>query len=323
MEIANPIYDVIFKYLMEDNEIAALIISTITGEDIVELEFLPQERTVEVDRRSFTVYRMDFSARVRDSHGDYKNVIIEIQKAKLATDIMRFRRYLGRQYESKDNAYMAVEGGIARKKAMPLLNIYFLGYALEHINVPVIKVSRNYYDVSTGEEIKEREEFIESLSHDSFVIQIPCLRRDAKTDVERLLSVFDQSHVTSDGHRLNIKEEDHSEDFRKVIRRLQRAILEPEMRDKMDVEDDILEELQGLERAIAGKDKVIEGKKKALEEKDKVLEEKDRALEEKDRALEEKDKALEEKDKALDKNKKTLDERDKIIEELKKRLSGA
>ncbi len=42
MEIANPIYDVIFKYLMEDNEIAALIISTITGEDIVELEFLPQ-----------------------------------------------------------------------------------------------------------------------------------------------------------------------------------------------------------------------------------------------------------------------------------------
>ncbi len=57
MEIANPIYDVIFKYLMEDNEIASLIISTITNEDIVELEFLPQERTVEIDRRSFTVVK--------------------------------------------------------------------------------------------------------------------------------------------------------------------------------------------------------------------------------------------------------------------------
>ncbi len=301
MEIANPIYDVIFKYLMEDNEIASLIISTITNEDIVELEFLPQERTVEIDRRSFTVYMMDFSAKIRDRQGDYKNVIIEIQKAKLATDIMRFRRYLGRQYESKDNAYLTEEGGITRKKAMPLLNIYFLGYALEHIDVPVIKVSRNYYDVSTGEEIVEREEFIESLSHDSYVIQIPCLRRDAKTDVERLLSVFDQSHVTSDGHRLNIREADYSEEYVKVIRRLQRAILEPEMRDKMDVEDDILEELQGLERTIASKDKVIEEKNKALNEKDK---------------------ALVENKKALDEKNKALDEREKITEELKKKLYG-
>ncbi len=105
--------------------------------------------------------------------------------------------------------------------------------------------------------------------------------------MERLLSVFDQSHVTSDGHRLNIREEDYSGKYGKVIRRLQRAILEPEMRDKMDVEDDILEELQGLERAIAGKDREIEENKKALEE-----------------------------------NKKALDEKDKIIEELKKRLSG-
>jgi len=29
IQIANPIYDVVFKYLMEDNKIAKLIISTI------------------------------------------------------------------------------------------------------------------------------------------------------------------------------------------------------------------------------------------------------------------------------------------------------
>lgn len=43
MEIANPIYDVVFKYLMEDNKVAKIILSTLTDLDIIELEFLPQE----------------------------------------------------------------------------------------------------------------------------------------------------------------------------------------------------------------------------------------------------------------------------------------
>ena len=34
MHIANPIYDVVFKYLMEDSKIAKLMISSITGEII-------------------------------------------------------------------------------------------------------------------------------------------------------------------------------------------------------------------------------------------------------------------------------------------------
>ncbi|MCP4402531.1 MAG: hypothetical protein GY801_35150 [bacterium] len=43
MHIANPIYDVVFKYLLEDNEIAKLLISTIISEEVVELvDFLPR-----------------------------------------------------------------------------------------------------------------------------------------------------------------------------------------------------------------------------------------------------------------------------------------
>jgi len=38
-------------------------------------------------------------------------------------------------------------------------------------------VQRQYYDLTTGSEITEKEEFIESLTHDSFIIQIPHLRR--------------------------------------------------------------------------------------------------------------------------------------------------
>ena len=101
MHIANPIYDVVFKYLMEDNEIAKLIIGTIIEEEIVELEFLPQETTVyleTLDRRSLTVYRLDFSAKIKLPEGGHKQILIEIQKTKISTDIMRFRQYMAEVY---------------------------------------------------------------------------------------------------------------------------------------------------------------------------------------------------------------------------------
>ena len=271
MHIANPIYDVVFKYLMDDSKIARLFISTIIGEKIISLDFLPQEKVVELENRSLTVYRLDFSAKIQTADG-YKNVLIEIQKAKFATDIMRFRRYLGEQYQKKENVYRTMIMGKETKKAMPILSIYFLGHKLEHITVPIIKVQRQYYDVTTGEEIKQREEFIESLTHDSFIIQIPHLRQKYQTEVEQLLSVFDQKNATSDHHILNVKEQDFPEKYRPLIRRLQRAIAEPHVRETMEIEDEILEDLQDLEREIAKKDKTIEANEKTIAEKDRLIE---------------------------------------------------
>ena len=46
MEIANPIYDVVFKYLMEDTRAAKLIISQLSGFEIESLEFSPTEHRV-------------------------------------------------------------------------------------------------------------------------------------------------------------------------------------------------------------------------------------------------------------------------------------
>jgi len=278
MHIANPIYDVVFKYLMDDSKIARLLISTIIGEEIISLDLLPQEKIVELEHRSLTVYRLDFSAKIQTPEG-YKNVLIEIQKAKFATDIMRFRRYLGEQYQKKENVYETIVMGKETKKAMPIISIYFLGHKLEHITVPIIKVQRQYYDVTTGEEIKAREEFIESLTHDSFIIQIPQLRQKYQTEVEQLLSVFDQKNATSDQHILNVKEQDFPEKYRPLIRRLQRAVAEPQVRETMDIEDEILEDLQDLERELARKDKALEAKDKTLEAKDKTIEEKDRLIE--------------------------------------------
>lgn len=318
MQIANPIYDVVFKYLMDDNLSARMLISAIIEQEVEELELLPQESTAEVDleRRSMTVYRLDFAAKIKTPEGP-KRVIIEIQKAKYAADIMRFRKYLGEQYSKK------TEDG-----ALPLVSIYFLGYALDHTDAPVIKVNRVYEDLTTHKVLDVKEDFIESLTHDSYVIQIPYLDRRHRSELEKMLTIFDQRQRGDDVHVLNIKEDDYPEHYRRLVRRLQRAVSEPKVRKTMDIEDEILEELENLERRIESQEKRLEEHKreilekdKALDEKDKALGEKDKALGEKDKALDEKDKALGEKDRALDEKEKALEESRREIEELKRLLS--
>ena len=43
IQIANPIYDAVFKFMMNDNEVAKLLLSAIIGEKIKELTFQPTE----------------------------------------------------------------------------------------------------------------------------------------------------------------------------------------------------------------------------------------------------------------------------------------
>nr|VFK43055.1 MAG: PD-(D/E)XK nuclease family transposase [Candidatus Kentron sp. SD]VFK48648.1 MAG: PD-(D/E)XK nuclease family transposase [Candidatus Kentron sp. SD] len=295
MQIANPIYDVVFKYLMGNNEIAIQILSTILEEDIISLDLLPQETAMALEKRTLTVYRLDFSARIKTESGGERHVVIEIQKAKFAADIMRFRRYLGEQYKK---GYQVP--GEKLPKATPIISIYFLGYRLDHIAVPVIKVLRRYYDAATGEEIPAREAFIESLTHDSFVIQIPQLGLARRTATERLLAIFDQHRkVEGDGHILDVDEKRYPEEYRKIVRWLNGAVCEPDIRRTMEVEDDILAEFEDIERRMAGMEKTIEENAEVIEGKDKVIEENAKVIEENAKVIEEKEKALKEKDRLI------------------------
>ena len=143
MRIANPIYDVVFKYLMDDNKIAKLLVSKIIGEEIVSLDFQPKEYVADVDRGtkvegkiSFTVYRLDFAAKIKTGEGSTKQVLIEIQKAKFPTDIMRFRKYLGYLYGNVENTITKTVNDKSRKIGLPIIAIYFLGHSLDCITAP-------------------------------------------------------------------------------------------------------------------------------------------------------------------------------------------
>ena len=291
IKIANPIYDVVFKYLLEDNESAVLLISSLIGEEIIELRLLPSEKTFKLTERNLTVLRLDFSAKIRTEKG-YKQVIIEIQKAKLASDIMRFRRYLGKQYADDNNTYIEFIDDQEVKKPYPILNVYFLGHKLENTNAKVIKVNRKYTDATNGHEIKEKEEFIECLSHDSIIVQIAHIKEPYKSELEKLLSIFDQSKNMESKHLLLLNEKFYPQKYRRLLRRLQTAMSQEDMDEIMAAEDEILEDLQNLERQIYAKEKSIKEKEKTIKEKDKTIKDNKRTIEDNKRTIEEKDKMI-------------------------------
>ena len=250
--------------MMDDNKVAKLLISAIIGEEIIELDFRPTEYRSDIEAKSLTVYRMDFSAKIKIGENKFKTVIIEIQKAKYHTDIMRFRRYLGGQYQNKENSIIDDSG---HRRAFPIISIYFLGHRLEHAKSSIIRVNREYIDCITGKKIEEKEEFIECLTHDSYIIQIPELSHHKRNELEQILSIFDQSYCDGENqHVLNINEDDYPEEYRSVIRSLIKAISEPKVRNDMTIEDEIIENMENVERALVSKTKEVEQEKQRAEQ---------------------------------------------------------
>jgi len=295
VRIANPIYDVVFKYLMDDEKVARLMLSALLGQEVVELQFRPTEVRQAVrdpDGSEFLVLRMDFAAKVRLEDGSLKLVLIEIQKAHDTQDIQRFRRYLGSSYCSLENVWQDAEG---RTKPLPLLTIYFLGRGLENVDVPVLRINRHYEDMATGEHLKVTDPFVEALTHDSIVVQINRLKNRRRTDLEQLLAVFDQGQVSrSDPHLLDILEENCPVRYREVLQRLAGANLDTDIHERMELEDDIIKAFAEYARDKTDNRRVIAEQCKVIADKDRALDEKDRALDEKDRALDEKDRAIKE-----------------------------
>jgi alpha-galactosidase/6-phospho-beta-glucosidase family protein len=160
-----------------------------------------------------------------------------------------------------------------------------------------LSVFHEIRDVSTGEIVNRRSKFIEGLNHKSWIVQISCLKERRRNELERLLSVFDQSNRTSNVHILNVREEGFPEKFRPIIRRFKGAASDSKVKKQMKEEDEILKYLRDFARIEAAK---------ALKEKDKTIEEKDKSLAEKDKSLAEKDKTLAEKDKEIEELKRQL-----------------
>ena len=295
MRIANPMYDAVFKHLLEDPASAKLIVGAILGEEIESLEMAPQEAAVQVgspqpaapEGTGFTVLRVDFAATVRTAAGEHLRVLIEVQKARYSNDVMRFRRYLGMHYADERNTVTYTEGGRERERPRRLTTIYFLGEPLPRTAATVLKVAREYVDAVTGDRLGDREEFVEALTHDCYVVQVSRLPAQRRNDLEKLLSVFDQDLRAADSrHTLELDAATMPERYAPVLRRLQLATASPELRHSMLTEDEIVGAWERVHREHQEQQEAIAEQQEAIAEQQEAIAEQQEAIAARDATIE-------------------------------------
>lgn len=280
VQIANPIYDTVFKYLMEDLDIAKGLLSAILEVEIIELTVQPQETISETpqENKLIRVYRIDFSAIIKQENGEVKKVLIELQKTKRSTNAIRFRRYLAENYQKED---VIVENGREKKRSLEIITIYLLGFQLNKIPTAVLHSKPSFRDVinNTDAEYAQQEEFVKLLTHESYFIQIPKLVEPTKTRIERILSIFNQNFKSSDERSLNYEFTDNDPLLQKMVSRLTRAIADDNMRRVMNAEDELESDITDYQESIEEKDTEIKQQKQELEQQKKALEQQKKMIE--------------------------------------------
>lgn len=235
LHIANPIYDIVFKYMMEDERVARIILSALLKKEITEVTIRRNEYSNST-RDTLSIFRIDFGATVHEDDGTSHLVLIEIQKTWLETETLRFRQYLGAHYANVENILRDSVG-----YAIPMVTVYLLGHKVGDIEEPVLYVRRKAYDYD-GNEVTQGipDPFIDSLTHDSIIVQIPRLHGRVNNRLERILSVFDQSRKEESQQILSIEEQEYNDDddMMHIIHRLLAANADAEMRHAMNVEDE-------------------------------------------------------------------------------------
>lgn len=285
MIIANPIYDVVFKRLMENDKVAKFFIGTLLEQTIESIEVKPQEFTYTNELAGLAVFRLDFIATIKTETGEYNKILIEIQKAKNPIDLMRFRNYLAEQYKKEDKIN-------DENVALPITTIYILGFNLPEIDSPCIWVKRDYIDLVNKITLSQKSDFIEKLTHDSYVVQVDRITDRYQTRLDKLLSVFEQRNFTDD--KEITKDYTHQPDIEEVktiTEILHYVGTDPKERKQIEIEQEAWRTVNAMfEEKERKYQRELEEQRKALNEKDKALSQKDKLIEELLRKLNEQQK---------------------------------
>ena len=269
MEVANPIYDAVFKYLMEDDRVARTILSALLKKEVTSVEMRPHEYS-NTKKEPVSMFRIDFAANVRQQDGTEQLTLIEVQKSWVPSEVLRFRQYLGVQYESERN--MTDEG-----YGLPMVAVYLLGHKVGDIEEPVLYVHHEPRDYDGNIVTRGMPDpFVCSLTHESIIVQIPRLHGRINNRLDEVLSVFDQSKTNADTneHTIFIDEDRYPEDnaeMQRILRRLLMAAVSSDIRQDMNVEDEYYSYLEQKETEVMIKEKIIAQKDAQLSQQKEQL----------------------------------------------------
>ena len=250
--------------------------SALLKQNVVGVKVRPHEY-VDDQRDTLSVFRIDFGATVRDANGRESVILIELQKTWFETETLRFRQYLGVQYSSPKNVD-------SKGYAPPLVAVYLLGHKVGDIEEPVLYVSHQSCDYNGAPVTKGLPNaFIDSLTHDSIIVQIPRLRGQINNRLDMVLSIFDQSRVNvDDQHALRIDGNLYGGDAEMghILHRLTLAAADVEIRRRMSVEDEYFSAIERRDTEICIKDKQLAEQKVQLDEQEVQLAEQKTQLDE-------------------------------------------
>lgn len=297
-KVCNPIYDTVFKYLIEDERVAKVLIGGILNKKIVSVKIQGHECSYQNDDNYLKLLRFDFAGTIENPDGTKETVTIELQKASEPEEVMRFRKYFGIQMASEANADDVTKYRRDKDKTPYIVKsprhiygIFILGHSLgkdyEH---PLIKGRTVFYDEDDNVlDFKTQCEFIKGMTYHLYIIQIPFLTERPKKPLEKIFRAFDQRYkLKTDSKYLELTEdEDEESGFNVIFRRLLHAAADEQLRGNLDLED-YVERLHRIREAEKEdlEDELKETKVE-LAEKNKALADKDNQLEEQKNQLEE------------------------------------
>ena len=255
--VANPIYDSVFKFLMEDERIAKTVLTALLKKEVVSVEMRRHEHP-NITRDNISMFRIDFAARVREEDGSVRLILIELQKTWLDTETLRFRRYLAAQYNAEENMIKEGEG---KGYAVPMVAVYLLGHRVGDIDKAVVYVNHKALDYD-GKEVENGmdDPFINSLTHDSILVQIPLLHGKINNRLDKVLSVFDQSQRDKKNQQMLWLEGDKykdDSDMMYIVHRLGLATMSADIRQEMNDEDEYYSAIEARDTQVMKLNKII------------------------------------------------------------------
>ncbi|MFM2344574.1 MAG: hypothetical protein RLZZ210_1185, partial [Pseudomonadota bacterium] len=255
MRIANPIYDTFFKYMIANVEVAKYIIENLLDKKVVKLQPIQQEKVIH-GIKELRIIRYDYSCTIQLDDKTERSIIVELQKSENQLDVGRFRNYLAKHY--KEESVLAN----GNTDYLPIIAIYFLGFNLEHTN-PFIKAECNLIDLNNHELItQDKDEFIEKLSHDIYLVQINRIKKEATDKLSQIFSMFNQNYKVEHDYKYKDAVLDIPDD--KILAENKNIFLHlHHMLDSSDVMDDF-EEAVRVNKII--NNELLEGEKKGKAE---------------------------------------------------------
>ncbi|MCX8480788.1 MAG: hypothetical protein ORN58_02590, partial [Sediminibacterium sp.] len=241
--ISNPIYDEVFRYLMDDLESAKIIISTLLNQTILNLKplandlvHLNNQKHTKDNNNSIELMRLDYSAEILNNDNTKELVTIELQKAKLKTDEIRFRKYIAENLKKTEQIITDVIDPNTKlprviEKTYRFIPIFILNFEIEkEICDLIIQTERNIHGIFTGKQLQGQNEFLDNLMYNLIVVQIPYINKIKESDLQndkhklalyKLFLLFNQSNPADiENHSLYINEDEIPVEYARIVHRL-------------------------------------------------------------------------------------------------------